>query len=158
MRKSYSPSQSQIMTLTRHSSKTTNRPVENLSPGPPTVSQPTKPVVPMPGSENADSLKCHLCNKPYLTVGSKNRHLANFHKIKDLAPPMSMSNPNNAETEVSAFSPQFTSTENSVENAASEEPHNTDISSSVVVAEDKGVEMWRSFYWSTSMIWKNTTL
>ena len=123
------------MTLTRHSSKTTKRPVENLSPGPPTVSLPTKPVVAMPGSEKtADSLQCHLCKKPYLTVDSMTKHLANFHKIKDVA----ITNPKPDETEESAFFPQFTSTENSVENGTPEEATNADNSSSVVAAENEG--------------------
>ena len=128
------------MTLTRHSSKTTNRPVENLSPGPPTVSLPTKPVVAMPGSEKvADSsqLQCHLCKKSYLTVDSMSKHLANFHKIKESA----FVQPKPDDTEVSAFFPQFTSTENSVENQTPEEATNADNSSSVVAAENEGDNM-----------------
>ena len=57
-----------------------------------------------------------------------------------------------ADMEDSTFTPPFTFTVNSVENPAPEEPHNTDISSSVVVADDKGVEN------GAVILLKNTTL
>ena len=65
------------------------------------------------------------------------KHLANFHKIKESA----FVQPKPDETEVSAFFPQFTSTENSVENQTPEEATNADNSSSVVAAENEGDNM-----------------